>query len=128
MAAELLGYDPTTGDKVRPDAVAFPAEFDNGNETGTFDLDWNAGQKQRATLTGNITTLNITDLDVGGAAALVLVLVQDATGSRTVAWPSQVLWPGGVAPTLSTGNGDVDLIAFHWDGTNYLGSFGLNYS
>jgi len=126
MAARILGIEG--GDTVGADAVAFPAEFDNGNETGTFALDWNAGQKQRATLTGNITTLNITDLDVGAAANFILVLIQDGTGGWTVTWPAAVLWPGGVAPTLSAGAGDVDLIAFYWDGTNYYGTAALDFS
>jgi hypothetical protein len=90
-------------------------------------LDWNNGQKQRATLTGNVTTLNITDLDAGGAASFILILIQDVTGNRTVAWPAAVLWPGGTAPTLG-GPDEVDLVAFYWDGTNYYGTYGLNYS
>jgi len=128
MAARLIGLD-STGDTVGADAVSFPVEFDNGNEAGpTFLLDWNAGQKQRATLTGNITTVTITDLDVGAAANFILVLVQDATGGRTVTWPAAVLWPGGTAPTLSVGASAVDLIAFYWDGTNYYGVASLNFS
>jgi hypothetical protein len=124
MAARILGIEG--GDTIAANAVGFTSEFDNGNET--FALDWNAGQKQRATLTGSLTGVNITDLDVGGAANFILILIQDATGGRTVIWPSEVLWPGGVAPTLSVGANDVDLIAFYWDGTNYYGTAALNFS
>lgn len=127
MGSRLLGID-ADGDVVAADAVAFPAEFDNGNETGTFALDWNNGQKQRATLTGNITTLNITAPSVGGAGNFMLKLIQDGTGGRTVTWPASVRWSGGTAPTLSTGAGAIDLIGFYWDGTNYYGFFGLNFS
>jgi hypothetical protein len=126
VAAKILGITDA-GDTQAGNAVAFPSEFDNGNETGTFDLDWNAGQKQRATLTGNITTLNITDLDAGAAANFILVLIQDITGNRTVVWPAAVLWPGGVAPTLG-GPDAVDLIGFYWDGTNYYGVASLDFS
>lgn len=43
-------------------------------------------------------------------------LRQDATGGRTVTWPNgtggqpKVLWPGGVAPTLSTAPGALDVV------------------
>lgn len=127
MGSRLLGID-ADGDVVAADTVAFPAEFDNGNETGTFALDWNAGQKQRATLTGNITTLNITAPSVGGAANLILKLIQDGTGGRTVTWPGSVLWQNGTAPTLSAGAGAVDIISLYWDGTNYYGVAALNFS
>ena len=35
---------------------------------------------------------------------IILILVQDGTGSRTATWPATVKWPSGTAPTLSTGS------------------------
>jgi hypothetical protein len=29
------------------------------------------------------------------------------------------MWPGGTAPTLSTGNNAVDIVSMYYDGTNY---------
>jgi len=55
-------------------------------------------------------------------------LIQDATGSRTVTWPAAVLWPGGTAPTLSTGANAVDLVALYYDGTNYYGVASLAFA
>lgn len=105
--------------------ATFNAEFDNGNETGTFLLVWTSGQKQRATLTGNITTLTITD--PVGPCNLTLKLIQDVTGSRTVAWPASILWPGGTGPTLS-GVSATDLVSFYFDGTNYYAQAALDFS
>jgi hypothetical protein len=49
-------------------------------------------------------------------------LVQDGTGSRLATWPATAKWPGGLAPTLSTGTGKKDLISFVCvDGTNWAG-------
>lgn len=129
MAGKVLGID-SSGDTIAADAFVFAGgEFDNGNETGTFALDWNAGQKQRATLTGSITTLNITALDITpGAASLTLKLIQGGAGSFVVTWPAAVLWAGGAAPTLSTAPGAVDIVTFYWDGTNYYGAALLNFS
>src|SRR3569623_1320138 len=38
----------------------------------------------------------------GTACSFVLYLQQDSTGSRTASWPSSVIWPSGIAPTLTT--------------------------
>lgn len=59
-----------------------------------------------------------------------LGLTQDGTGSRTVTWPSNVKWPGGTAPTISTAAGAQDYLELDCvDGTNWLGrTLGLAYA
>ena len=59
---------------------------------------------------------------------LVLVLIQDGTGSRTIVWPATVKWPDGTAPTLSTAGASVDIVSFYYDGTNYHGVASLAFS
>jgi hypothetical protein len=39
-------------------------------------------------------------------------ITQDATGSRTISWNGGFKFPGGVAPTLSTAAGSVDVVIF----------------
>ena len=51
----------------------------------------------------------------------VLRVKQDATGSRTLAYGSSYKFPGGVAPVLSTGPNDIDILTFLSDGTDMLG-------
>lgn len=72
-----------------------------------------------------LTALNA----VAGAPPNRITLVQPTTGAAgTVTWPGNFVWPGGVAPTLSTGNSAVDMLDFVSDGTNiYLRVLGLNY-
>lgn len=54
---------------------------------------------------------------------------QDATGSRTVAWPASVRWAGGTAPTITATASRTDVISFVADGTYWLGFVGgLNYT
>ena len=55
-------------------------------------------------------------------------MVQDGTGSRTATWPASVKWPSGTAPTLTTTASSVDIVSFYYDGTNYYGQAGLNFS
>ena len=73
----------------------------------------------RITLTANCT------LSFPAAAAgksLSLILVQDATGSRTVTWPGTVKWASGTAPTLTTTAAKADVFTFLCaDGANWLG-------
>lgn len=54
--------------------------------------------------------------------SVALAVTQDATGSRTVTWPSSVKWPGGTAPTLTTTASAIDWIQLDCvDGTNWYG-------
>ena len=103
----------------------FGTEVDNGN-SGTADtIAWTAGNKQKSTLTGNCT---FTFTAPQGACNLMLRLIQDGTGSRTVTWPATVKWPGGTAPTLTTDAAAIDIVSFYFDGTNYWGMSGLDFS
>jgi len=107
--------------KVNP----FSTEVADGNSGSAFTVAWPTGSKHTLTLTAN-ATLTFT-APVGGCN-LLLRLVQDATGTRTVTWPATVKWAGAAAPTLSTAANAVDIIAFYWNGTNYYGVASLNFA
>jgi hypothetical protein len=84
------------------DKVQGKASFSSMNAaadgaTITFDLDLD--NVHTVTLGGN-RTLAISNADVG--QRFMIKLIQDATGSRTVTWFSNISWPGGVVPTLTT--------------------------
>jgi len=80
----------------------------------------------RVTLTGNCTLTFPAPL---AGTSFVLELIQDGTGSRTVAWPSTVKWASGAAPTLSATAGYRDLTTFLCaDGATWFGNLaGLGY-
>lgn len=107
------------------------SEYDNGNSGSSKTIDWNNGNKQVLTLTANCT-LSFTDISLAcyttAFSGLLLRLVQDTTGSRTVTWPSGILWPQGVPPTLSTGSGDVDLVHFFCRDDTYYGTYATDFS
>lgn len=89
----------------------------------TIALDWNNGNVQSVTLAGN-RTFTFANPITGGR--YLIVLKQDATGSRTITWPT-IKWRGGTAPTLTTTANKTDLITIVWDGTDYFGDVSLNY-
>lgn len=94
----------------------------------TTTVNWGSGNKAAMDFgAGNIGTMAFTD--PANPSNMVLKLTQDGTGSRVItAWDADILWTDGVVPTLSTGADAVDIISFYWDGTNYFGAYGLNYS
>ena len=126
-----IKFTPKGTGKILPQAsvnfgakTAYFTETDNGN-SGTADtIDWTLSNKQKSTLTGNCT---FTFTAPPGPCSLILKLVQDATGSRTVTWPAAVHWSGGTAPTLTTTASRVDIISFYYDGTTYFGTSTLNF-
>lgn len=88
---------------------------------------WNANSGSQAiwTIGGTGRTLSITNPIVG--SFYTLKLIQDGTGSRTITtYPTNTKWSGGVAPTLTTTAGAVDIISFWYDGTNYNAMYSLD--
>jgi len=73
-------------------------------------------------LTENVTYTFSNPGASGTASGFVLKVIQGST-ARTITWPSSVDWPGGTAPTLSTGNDNVDVFVFFTidNGTTYYG-------
>lgn len=79
-------------------------------------IDYSTADTWDVTLTSNCT-FTLTGFTTGNPDFLTLVLRQDATGSRTVTWPT-ITWIGsGIAPTLQTAAGSVDsVVLFSFDG------------
>jgi len=74
------------------------------------------GGSAEVTLAGNRTLDNPTNMVDG--AIYRLRVIQDGTGTRTLAYGAGYLWPGGVAPTLTATAGAVDILLWWTDGTD----------
>lgn len=86
-----------------------PVVTDLGNVSGAVTIDLSLGQRFRMTLTGNVTSMAFSNLPAAGRFAdIVLEIVQDGTGGRTVAWPVSGKWPNGIAHVVSSAAGDED--------------------
>ena len=98
------------------------------SDGATIAIDWTQGNQQLVTLGGNRT---ITFSSYIPGQTLRLVVCQDGTGSRTLSWPSAVLWSGGTAPTLTTTANKCDALAFFTTSATgtirVLGSSVLNF-
>jgi hypothetical protein len=82
----------------------------------TITVDWSKGSTQTVTLGGN---RSFTFLNGQKGGKYLLIVKQDAHGSRTVTWPVSVHWPGGPPPTLTTLAAKTDYITFFYNGANY---------
>jgi hypothetical protein len=90
----------------------------------TTTIDLSTGNIFQINLAASITTLTLNNATPG---KYYFQFTQDATGSRTVAWPASFKWPGGTAPTLTTTANKTDYIECLYNGTNFLASSYLNY-
>lgn len=63
----------------------------------------------RTTFTANVTTAPTISNPIDGQT-INWFITQDATGSRTMTWPTSFKWPGGTAGVLSTAANSVDLL------------------
>ena len=110
------------------DAGAHSIGFTQQRATGdgTTTIAWRIGNKFFFTFGAQNDTFTFTAPT--NPCNILLVLKQDGTGSRTATWPAAVKWPGGTAPTLSTGANKIDIISFYFDGTSYYGVDSLDFS
>lgn len=98
--------------------------YDNGNSGTTKTINWLNGNRQKITLTANCT---LTFTNPTNGQTTTLVIIQDATGSRTITWPT-IKWVGATAPTLSTAASNIDIVSYIYDGTSYFATYSLNFA
>ena len=97
----------------------------SANSSTAITIDLTNGTFQIITLTGNAT---ITMPTAVSGKSFIMLLKQDATGSRTVTW-STVAWPGGTAPTITSTASKQDIYSFYSDGSKWYGTtVGQNYT
>ena len=88
-------------------------QFINGSASGNQQPDFSLYKNFFFTLAGNILLQNaFTSTNAVGQTGLI-ILQQDGTGSRTLSLESYYHTPGNVAPTLSTGANDIDVIPYY---------------
>ena len=101
---DVFGFNFQTDDPLLPSKIGpaltiqgaqiGTAIYDAGNSGTSKTIDWNNGDQQKVTLTGNVT---FTFTNVVAGRNYVLYLVQDATGSRFPTFPATVRTSSGLA-------------------------------
>lgn len=128
IASGFPYYDTTTS--ISTDDVSFASQTDGATVT------WAIGSKPVAnasllfTVHSGSRTLNITNPVSGGS--YVLKVIQDGTGGEGLTLGTGCTWKvinsGSGAITPSTGANAIDVLAFTYDGTNCLATFGKTYN
>lgn len=90
-------------------AVFCPEIVATFGTTTTFNFA--SGYNQSVTLTGNITTMTLSNVTAGMGGQIRFI--QDGTGSRTTVWNSIFKFAGGTAPTLSTTANNIDVLFYN---------------
>ena len=89
------------------------------NATGSTTLDFATYQNFVLTLTGNVTLANPTTEAVGQSG--FIVLIQDATGGRTVSLGSDFLTANGAGIALSSAASGIDIVPYVVSSSNKIG-------
>lgn len=105
-------YQAATASKLVPASVIYPSEV-TITYGATTTIDFATLSNGVVTLTGNITTLTLSNVTAGKAGQIRLI--QDATGSRT--WPAVggntiFKYASGALPVLSTTANAVDVLTY----------------
>ena len=88
------------------------------NATGSTTLDFDAYQNFVLTFTGNVTLANPSTESIGQSG--IIVIIQDGTGSRTIAIGTDYEWPASTATTISTSANAVDIIPYFIKAANSI--------
>lgn len=109
--ATVANYYAATANKVITTDIVYPPEVTiTYGATTTFDF--GTFINGIVTLTGNITTQTFSGVIAGKSGSIRFQ--QSGAGSFTTVWNSILKWPGGVAPSLTTGSATaIDILTYN---------------
>jgi len=89
------------------------------NASGTVTLNLAAANVFVLTLTGNVTSLVLTNVPASPKFTVLLLEIINSGGKR-ITWPSSFKFPGGAAPSLTATGTDVFAFYTRDGGSNWL--------
>lgn len=98
-------------DRLQINAASPMIQLGSPAATGTLNL----GARRQFDLVLDKNVVYTGFLNPIDGAKYLIVLQQDATGGRTVTWPSNVRWRGGTAPTLTSVANGVDAVTMTYN-------------
>jgi hypothetical protein len=120
IGVNVQAYDADTAktDVVQTFSVAQRGAITALTDGATITPDFALANNFSVTLGGNRTLANPTNLVAGQSG--VIVITQDGTGSRTLAYGSNFKFPGGTAPTLTTTASAVDVLVYYVESSSRI--------
>jgi hypothetical protein len=89
---------------------------------------WNLAENQVATLTVTTNSTMNTPINPQAGCTYVMIVTQGTGGNNTLSFSTAYKFTGGVAPVLSTGSAQVDVLSFVTNGTVLYGVSSQNFS
>ena len=113
IGTDVQAYDADTAktDVAQSFTAAQRGAISALTDGATITPDFAVANNFSVTLGGSRTLANPSNLTAGQSG--VIVITQDGTGSRTLAYGSYFKFPGGTAPTLTTTASAVDVLAYY---------------
>ncbi len=108
----------TAGSIVQPSVVYQAETVTTYGTTTTFDLC--TFKNTAVTLTGDITTMTLTNVVAGKAG--MITFIQDGSGNHTTVFDSKLKFTGGTTPTLTTTAGAVDILTYACRSATFCGA------
>lgn len=102
-------YYSGAASKVVPSSVIYPTETTTTYGT-TTTFDFNTFINTAVTLTGNITTMTLSNVTAGKSG--MIAFIQDGPGNRTAVFSTTFKFANGAIPTLSTAGGAIDILTY----------------
>lgn len=109
VSAVAIGVNALLGKELRIGTAAV-ADIVSLTDAANIAVDFNTGQNFAITLAGNRTLDNPTNCVAGQVGSIFIV--QDGTGTRTLAFGSNWGFPDGTAPVISTSINSVDRLDY----------------
>jgi hypothetical protein len=98
-----------------------------GTVTTSSTLSVSSGTLLTATLTASTACTFTMPTPTAGKSFTLLLKQPASTGNGTATFAG-VKWPGGVAPTITPTAGEMDILSFCSDGTDWFGSYAQGYT
>jgi hypothetical protein len=92
--------------------------------SGTMSVDFTVSNRQKFTMTANLTSFTWTTRDGG---VWQIFVTQDGTGGRSITWPAGIVWLSGAVPTQDTTANHSSLYTFFRIGSTIYGGSGGAY-
>lgn len=128
MGSLVEDTTPQLGGELDAQAHSIGGTVQTATGDGTTTIDWKLGNMFDLLLVAASSPEVLTFTAPTKPGTFMLKLKQHSAGGQTITWPGSVVWAGGSAPTLSTGNGAEDIITFYYNGTSYYGVEALDFS
>jgi len=104
----------------RWDGAAYVDAFGTGRDpatvsalatSGSVAIDYALGDYFTLALAGNVSGFTFSNLPGSGKGATLMIRITQDSTPRTVGWPASFKWAGGTPGAVSTGSGEVDVLA-----------------